>query len=591
MQQALPAHSRSSSPADGFSPRHTQEPRLFRDASVELYADITDEGALAALSALRSSPASTPEHAEKSSRGSSVDVFGQKRYLHEPGSASQPATSTRAKTTSAGGAKVSQPDAVHPASDGPERSRQAATKKRKRRGSPAFTLEIFASKSPRKRAAPARPPLEPAQPVASTSRVTLDDLADGSPDARDSRAPASQSARSTAELERQTKGISARRPDMDEAVALDYNSDSDDPLAVPIRPVRGRSPSKGIRPMGRVALTRSDLSDEGDSDEEEESQIVQRALLAKASRLRATPTSADDTTTRPRDAVAQPRNGRLPARRPPLAQRDLPKPPRKPSLAGKIRPGDPRTSSQGAPARPRITPRSAPLSNERLQNVPAAAEAAPPSPFSRPSGVRSDVAGPIRRKRPRSQSEASSYDESESTPPIVARQGPPVQKKSAARAQARGSARDEVMQHPRGPSRPGTSPMGRPRSSSRDSVEIEDGDDGPLHVGKESGNGSEQAPTPARPPPTEPKSTKKRKKRKSIVMPRSKGRRRPSTAMSKPTNARSPSSELTASPEPVPRASATKAGSKRRRAEAGGRGSKKARQAHDHAEWGEDESD
>ncbi|GAA5981824.1 hypothetical protein JCM10908_004623 [Rhodotorula pacifica] len=589
-------------PFEAYDPSATTgfEPDSASQAAVDLDG-ITDPGALEALAALRSSP-STPQERAKTSRPRATKASPKRATPRR--ARTTPATGTKRKAV-ASPAQTAAAASARPASASP--SKKPATQYHD------FVLEIFPlPKSPKKRTQPKAPPAvaTPDPPVASTSKVTLDDepaqvSAPASPKGLSSvqempeRAPSPQVAEVVAETDippRQTASPPAPlhlEPVRHET--NDYESDSDDPLAAPVPQAKSRLPKGNRKQMAKRSrpLPGPSRLPSEDSEDEAESRAIAQKLLATGPAARK---SLD-----PSGRIARPAP---PTKRrlsenailddaTPKKQRVGPgtEPHRRPSLAGKGQPSHlqngltrVRPPANGAHSSP-LPRTSAPLVSKSGHQT-AARSVANEHSEAVPSA--SKAVGRKVQKRRRSDIEDDGSDEGDfNTPdrrgsqrghsrPKSTHQVPPTQQRQSQLERSSASARSEEPAHPAengSDLRHRLSPSASPAVAAEDDFEIEEE--------QSAADAEDVAPvevkTPAKP-------RKRPKKRKSITMPRFKGRKRATPRQQRPP---SPTPEETASPEPTPTQHTSSArGSSAKGKHAGGsaRGSKRARQAYDEDE-------
>ena len=507
----------------------------------------------------------------------------------------------------------------------------------KRRWPPVddFILEIFPLKSPRspkKRSQPEkrsekRPESPPHAPVASTSKVTLDEpAADRTPPPASNGLPkaapvkpvepvvrASRSPTAASALVPVARSLSLERVDAGRRASNDYESDSDDPLAAPARPKKKRV-SNGI--PKQIAKRSRPLPERQSQLSEEESQDSDRAVareLLPAGRAPPKPAEPETQVARPTPPPAKRRlsegtdSGMKPE---PKRPRTTPstEPRRRPSLAGKGQPvqrrnGVPRipppphgeissplplaASRDGSGALDRSAARTAPSTGQSVHHGSRKRRhsdlVSPPldddddddTHDARPSHRRAAVvAGHSETSKARTVPRSS-----QGRTPV---QAPWVSFRSTERTAA---ARDGKMRDRR--SRSTTS---SPNPAADGHPEVEEDEAEPVQAGEEA-EPVEVNKTPA-------KARKRAKKRKPLNMPRYKGKKRamPRQQQARP---RSPTPEETPSPEPTPPpqqqqqqqnvcAHAPAVKRKQKNSVGGGssRGwSQRARQAYDEGEW------
>lgn len=573
--------------------------------------DITDRGVLEALAALRSSPAVSVTN--ETTPRQPVRKSGSKRTT--------PRRPQSARTTESQGRAVP-PTTTPPASNGVTPSASSSPTKRRRPPIDDFILEIFPLKSPRspkkrsqlEKRSEKRPESPPRAPVASTSKVTLDEPAANrtrplapnelhkvapakpvEPVVRASHSPAAASAPLPVARSPSLERVNAGR-----RASNDYESDSDDPLAAPARP-RKKRVSNG---MPKQTAKRSRPLPERQSQlSEEESQDSDRAVareLLPAARAPQRPAELEAQVARPTPPPAKRRLsegadvGVRPVPKRPRATSST-EPRRRPSLAGK---GQPIQRRNGVP---RIPP---PPHGEISSPLPLAASRDDSDSLNRSAARTAPSTGQsVRhesRKRRHSDLVSPPLDDDDEDDDVDDIQDARLSHRRA--SGVAGDSETSKAQAPRAWSRPAERTVAardgnvrdrhpRPTTSSPgvgDVIHaIEEDEVEPVEAGEEAEPVEVKTPAKAR---------KRAKKRKPLNMPRYKGRKR-ATPRQQQARPRSPTPEETPAPEPTPPpqqqqqdVDAHAPAAKRRQKESIGGGnrrgsSQRARQAYDEGEW------
>lgn len=579
---------------------------------------ITDRGVLEALAALRSSPAVSVTN--ETTPRQPVRKSGSKRTTPRR------ARSTRTSDSQSRAAPTTTP----PVSNGAPSAGSSPTKRR-RPPIDDFILEIFPLKSPRspkkrsqlEKRSEKRPESPAHVPVASTSKVTLDEpAADRSPPPASNEIPqaapvkfvepsvrASRSFAAGSPPLHVTRSASVERIDAGRRASNDYESDSDDPLAVPARPKKKRvsngMPKQTAKRSRPLPERQSQLSEEESQDSD---RAVARELLP-AGRAPQRPAEPEAQVARPTPPPAKRRvsqvtdSGMKPE---PKRPRTTPstEPRRRPSLAGKGQPVQRRNGVPRIPPPPHgeissPLPLAASRDGSDVLNRSAARTAPPSTGQSVHHGSRkrrhSDLVSPplddddddsTQDARPSHQRASVVTGHSETskarTVPRSSQGRTPVEapRASSRSVERTAAARDGNMRDRRP----------RPTTSSLDAEdgrhEIEEDEAEPVQAGE--GAEPVEFKTPA-------KARKRAKKRKPLNMPRYKGKKR-ATPRQQQSRPRSPTPEETPSPEPTPppqqqqNVGAHAPAVKRQRKKSIGGGnsrgsSQRARQAYDEGEW------